>query len=175
MPREARRLGRPSAVDRPSMPPIDTLPRIASAVTPAVMVSACGLIALGLINLSQALGGRLRELTREHRAAPTTEARRGVIRRQVAILGHRHQTVSRALFLDYGAILAFALTSLLFLGHGIVRVPEVVEGLFFLLGVLLLCGAAGFAIAAVHLDGGALRLEQLDVLGDPRDGPGKDR
>jgi hypothetical protein len=153
------------------MPTIDTLPRIASAVTPAVMVSACGLIALGLINLSQALGGRLRELTREHRAASTAEARRGVIRRQVAILAHRHQTVSRALFLDYGAILAFALTSLLFLGHGILSVPAEVEGLLFLLGVLLLCGAAGFAIAAVHLDGGALRLEQLDVLGtDPGGG-----
>jgi hypothetical protein len=146
--------------------PVDTLPRIASAVTPAVMVSACGLIALGLINLSQALSGRLRELTREHRAPATTEARRAVIRVQVAILGRRHLTVTWALFLDYGAILAFTLTSLLFLGHGVVALPPVVEGAFFLLGVLGLCGAAGFAIAAVHLDGGALRLERLDVLGE---------
>jgi hypothetical protein len=38
-----------------------------------------------------------------------------------------------------------------------------VEPTFFLAGVLLLCGASGFAIAAVHLDGGALRLERLDV------------
>jgi hypothetical protein len=142
----------------------DTLTRIASAVTPAVMVSACGLIALGLINLSQALGGRLRELTREHRAAPTTEARRKVIREQVAILGRRHLTVTWALFLDYGAILAFTLTSLLFLGHGVVTIPPAVEASSFLLGVLLLSGAAGFAIAAVHLDGGALRLEAMDVL-----------
>ncbi len=144
----------------------DALPRIASAVTPAVMVSACGLIALGLINLSQVLSGRLRELTREHRAGPTAEARRGVIRKQVAILGRRHRTITWALFLDYGAILAFTLTSLLFLGHGLVALPAVVEAALFLVGVLLLCGAAGFAIAAVHLDGGALRLEQLDVLGE---------
>ncbi len=149
--------------------PADTLPRIASAVTPAVMVSACGLIALGLINLSQALSSRLRDLTREHRAPPTHDARRAVIRQQVAILGRRHMTVTWALFLDYGAILAFTLTSLLFLAHGSVALPPVVEGAFFLLGVLLLCGAAGFAIAAVHLDGGALRLERMDVLGqDPR-------
>jgi hypothetical protein len=141
----------------------DSLPRIASAVTPAVMVSACGLIALGLINLSQALSGRLRELTREHRAAPTANGRRPVIRRQVAILGRRHLTVTWALFLDYGAILAFALTSLLFLAHGTVTIPAFIEPFFFLVGVLLLCGSAGFAIAAVHLDGGALRLERLDL------------
>jgi hypothetical protein len=147
---------------------IDTLPRIASAVTPAVMVSACGLIALGLINLSQALSGRLRDLAREHRAHPTSDERRTVIRMQVEILARRHLTVTWALFLDYGAILAFTFTSLLFLGHGMLAVPEIVEGGFFLLGVLLLCGAAGFAIAAVHLDGGALRLERLDVMGrDP--------
>jgi hypothetical protein len=143
----------------------DTLPRIASAVTPAVMVSACGLIALGLINLSQALGGRLRELTREHRAGTASNLRRPVIRKQVAILGRRHLTVTWALFLDYGAILAFSLTSLLFLAHGAVAIPAFVEPLFFLVGVLLLCGSAGFAIAAVHLDGGALRLERLDVEG----------
>jgi len=144
----------------------DTLPRIASAVTPAVMVSACGLIALGLINLSTALSSRLRDLAREHRAGPATEARREVIRRQVVILGRRHLTVTWALFLDYGAILAFTLTSLLFLGHGMIALPMVVEALFFLLGVLLLSGAAGLAIAAVHLDGGALRLERKDVMGD---------
>ncbi len=147
----------------------DALPLIASAVTPAVMVSACGLIALGLINLSQALSGRLRELGREHRAAATTEARRGVIRRQVAILARRHLTVTWALFLDYGAILAFTLTSLLFLGQGIVTLPPVVAAGSFILGVVLLCGAAGCAIAAVHLDGGALRLERMDVLGEPGD------
>src|SRR5512137_2872614 len=101
----------------------ESLPRIASAVTPAVMVSACGLIALGLINHSQALSGRLRELTREHRATPTTEGRRPVIRAQVAILARRHQTVTWALFLVYGAILAFSFTSLLFLAHGAVTIP----------------------------------------------------
>lgn len=145
----------------------EALPLIASAVTPAVMVSACGLIALGLINLSQALSGRLRELSREHRAGTTTDARRAVLRRQVAILGQRHQTVTWALFLDYGAILAFTLTSLLFLGQGLVAFPTTVAAISFILGVVLLCGAAGFAIAAVHLDGGALRLERLDVLEGP--------
>jgi hypothetical protein len=151
----------------------DTLPRIASAVTPAVMVSACGLIALGLINLSQALSGRLRDLTREHRAGPTSETRRQIIRKQVVILGRRHLTVTWALFFDYGAILAFSLTSLLFLGHGIMAIPAVVEALFFLTGVLLLCGSAGFAIAAVHLDGGALRLERMDLEQYAGPGAGK--
>jgi hypothetical protein len=150
----------------------DTLPRIASAVTPAVMVSACGLIVLGLINLSQALSGRLRDLTREHRAGPTTEVRRQVIRRQVAILARRHLTVTWAIFLVYGAILAFTVTSLLFLGHGFLALSSFVEPLFFLAGVLLLCGASGFAIAAVHLDGGALRLERMDVESHPGPGTG---
>jgi hypothetical protein len=142
----------------------DVLSRIASAVTPAVMVSACGLIALGLINLAQVLAGRLRETAREFRSPAVSARRRDNLRAQVAILGRRHRTVTRALFLDYGAILAFALTSLFFLGHGLFPVPRAVEAGSFLLGVLLLCGAAVFAILAVHLDGGALRLEQEDVL-----------
>jgi hypothetical protein len=141
----------------------DVLQRIASAVTPAVMVSACGLIALGLINLAQVLAGRLREVAREYR--------RENLRAQVAILARRHRTVTWALFLDYGAILAFAITSLLFLAHGLYPVPRAVEALAFLVGVLLLCVAAAFAIMAVHLNGGALRFEQEDVLGGD-EGPG---
>jgi len=144
--------------------PGDVLQRIASAVTPAVMVSACGLIALGLINLAQVLSLRLREVAREFRSPSVTERRRDNLRAQVAILGRRHQTVTRALFLDYGAILAFAVTSLLFLGHGIFPVPHAVEASAFLIGVLLLCGSAVFGILAVHLNGGALRLEQEDIL-----------
>ena len=41
---------------------MNPIQQIAAAVTPAVMVSACGLIALGLINLSQVLSGRLGEI-----------------------------------------------------------------------------------------------------------------
>jgi hypothetical protein len=147
----------------------DVLQRIASAVTPAVMVSACGLVALGLINLVQVLAGRLREVAREYRNPSITARRRENLRAQVSILGRRHRTVTWALFLDYGAILAFAVTSLLFLGHGVFLVPRAIEAMAFLVGVLLLCAAAGFAIMAVHLNGGALRLEQEDVLGP--DGP----
>jgi hypothetical protein len=142
----------------------DVLQRIASAVTPAVMVSACGLVALGLINLAQVLAGRLREVAREFRSPSATPRRRENLRLQVAILGRRHRTVTWALFLDYGAILAFAVTSLLFLGHGAFPVPRAVEAVAFLVGVLLLCAAAVFAILAVHLNGGALRLEQQDIL-----------
>jgi hypothetical protein len=152
---------------------IDVLQRIASAVTPAVMVSACGLIALGLINLAQVLAGRLREVAREYRSPTVTARRRENLRAQVAILARRHRTVTWALFLDYGAILAFAITSLLFLAHGLFPVPRAVEAMAFLVGVLLLCVAAAFAIMAVHLNGGALRFEQEDVLGpEGTEGPG---
>src|SRR3989337_1419441 len=56
----------------------DAIQRIAAAVTPAVMVSACALIALGLDNQVSRMAMRLRELAREHRALPAGHPRRAL-------------------------------------------------------------------------------------------------
>ncbi len=142
----------------------DAVQRIAVAVTPAVMVSACGLIALGLDNQTSRISLRLRELAREFRASSAAGARRELLQRQVAILGRRHGIMARALFLNYGAILAFIATSLLSLAEGLVPIPAALPLLVFLLGVLLLGGTATLAIASIYFARAALRLEERDVL-----------
>ncbi|HZZ85856.1 MAG TPA: DUF2721 domain-containing protein [Anaeromyxobacteraceae bacterium] len=142
----------------------DSLQRIAAAVTPAVMVSACGLIALGLDNQASRTSLRLRELAAEHRREEGQAARRPLLREQVAILGRRHAIIARAQLLDYGALFAFVVTSLLSLAQGLLPIPPEVPFLAFLAGVAMLGTMAIFAIASVHLSGAALRLEQREIL-----------
>lgn len=145
----------------------DSLQRIAAAVTPAVMVSACGLIALGLDNQASRMSLRLRELAAEYRRDEGESGRRPLLREQVAILGRRHGIVARALLLDYAALLAFVTTSLLSLAQGLLPIPPEVPFLAFLFGVAMLGTMAVLAIASVYLAGAALRLEQREVLGRP--------
>src|SRR5512141_2229164 len=96
----------------PSLAP-DAVQSITVAVTPAVMVSACGLIALGLDNQASRMSLRLREMAREFRELLPASSRRVLIQSQVAIMRRRHRILARALLLNYGALFAFVVTSLL--------------------------------------------------------------
>jgi hypothetical protein len=117
------------------------LEHIAAALTPAVMVSACGLVALGLDNQIARMSGRLRELAREFRD-DDAPSRRAVVARQVGVLELRHRLYSRAILLNYGALFAFVLTSLLWLGQAFLPISTVAPVVTFGLGVLLLAGMA---------------------------------
>ena len=117
------------------------LEHIAAAVTPAVMVSACGLVALGLDNQIARMSGRLRELAREFRD-DESPPRRAVVARQVGVLELRHRLYSRAILLNYGALFSFVLTSLLWLGQAFLPISTVVPVVTFGVGVLLLAGMA---------------------------------
>src|SRR5512138_2029878 len=102
---------------------MNPLQQIAAAVTPAVMVSACGLIALGLDNQIARMALRLRELAREHRAREVSPARRAALAEQIATLDRRHGLYFLALLLNYAALLAFVVTSLLWLAQAFMPVP----------------------------------------------------
>jgi len=147
----------------------DALQRIAVAVTPAVMVSACGLIALGLDNQTARLAMRLRDLIHEHRSAEPL--RRSLLRAQVVLLSRRHAIVARALLLDYGALFAFIVTSLLSLAQGLVALPAEIPFVSFLIGVLMLGATAILAMGSVFQARSALRLEEQEVLGTKIDTP----
>ncbi len=144
------------------------LQRIADAVTPAVMLSACGLVALGLDNQTTRLSLRLRDLAREFRDPGVQPGRRQVIRWEVAVLARRHAITARALSFNYGALLAFVVTTLLSLAQGLLPVPVEVSLAVFFLGVLMLCATAIFAIMSGHLARAALIHEEEEVLG-PRE------
>src|SRR5512138_3122104 len=121
---------------------MNSLQQIAAAVTPAVMVSACGLIALGLDNQISRMSARLRDLVREARSASLPASRRTLVAAQVAVLDRRHALYSRALLLNYGALFAFVLTSLLWLGQAVLPIPSEIPVLFFAVGVFALAAMA---------------------------------
>src|SRR5512133_1987706 len=141
----------------------NALQQIAAAVTPAVMVSACGLIALGLDNQTARMANRLRELVREFRLDEAPD-RRDLLAHQVAVLDLRHQRYSRALLLNYGALFAFVVTSLLWLGQGFLPIPSGVPVATFAVGVALLAGMAVYVISSITLARKTVRAEAADVL-----------
>lgn len=145
------------------------LEHLAAAVTPAVMVSACGLIALGLDNQIARMSGRLRELTREFRddEAPP---RRSVVARQVIVLELRHRLYSRAILLNYGALFAFVLTSLLWLGQAVLPIGTSAPFVTFGLGVAMMAGMALYVIASIAQARRTVRAEAADILGRRAEG-----
>jgi hypothetical protein len=145
--------------------------QIGAAVTPAVMVSACGLVALGLDNQISRMANRLRELAREHRSPEATPSRRATIAAQVAVLDRRHAIYYRALILNYAGLFAFVLTSLLWLAQAAFPIPTELPVLVFAFGVLLLAGMAVLVIAAIHHARLTVQAEAAEVLGP--DGQGR--
>jgi hypothetical protein len=144
---------------------MDPLQHVAAAVTPAVMVSACGLVALGLDNQISRMANRLRELAREHRAPDSPPERRAALAAQVAVLDRRHVLYYRALILNYAALLSFVLTSALWLASALLRIPPELPAAVFALGVLLLAGMAVLVIAAIHHARATIEAEAAEVLG----------
>lgn len=149
---------------------MNALQQIAAAVTPAVMVSACGLVALGLDNQISRMANRLRELVREHRGGEAPPERRAAIVRQVAVLDRRHGLYYRALILNYGALFAFVVTSLLWLGQAFAALPPELPVVVFALGVLMLAAMAVLVIASIHLARNTIQEEAGDLLREHRGG-----
>lgn len=139
--------------------------RIASAVAPAVMVSACGLLALGLDNQAARMTGRLRDLAKEHRVLPGGHPRGPALRKETRVLARRHGLYTVALMCNYGALLAFLLTSVTALYATGGRLHALALWLF-AGGVLLLASMAISALLAVRLSRRAIVVEEREVLTD---------
>ena len=139
---------------------------IGTAVTPAVMVSACGILATGLDNQIGRMTARTREMLREWRSLPEGHSRRAMLRQEVAILDRRHVLLARALMLAYAALLAFVLTSLLYLMQGHLSIPSGAPVVAFSLGVALLGGIAVFALASLRLGRRAILLEEHELFNE---------
>lgn len=146
---------------------------IGAAVTPAVMVSGCGILATGLDNQIARMTARIRDMAREWRSLPEGHPRRDLLKLEVAILDRRHGILARAMSLTYAALLSFVATSLLYLlKRTDVDVPEVLPVLSFSLGVGLLGALAIFALASVRLSRRAIKLELQELVNEaPRSPP----
>jgi hypothetical protein len=115
-----------------------TVDVIATAVAPIVMVSATGLLFLGVQTKNIHLADRVRDLMREYREAMRCEDKehREALRAQIVLFERRIRLSQRALELLYGAIVSFVTTTLLlavapWIGHTVVSSP-VIAGIFIL-------------------------------------------
>jgi hypothetical protein len=141
----------------------EAIQRIAGAVTPAVMVSACGLLALGLDNQAARMSGRVRDLVKELRACDDA-VRADVLRRETRVLSRRHGLYVGALLSDYAALLAFVLTSATALEIGGTSWGRLVVVGTFGLGVLLLGITAVCALLSLRMSRHAIVLEEESVM-----------
>jgi hypothetical protein len=151
---------------------MNPLQQIAAAVTPAVMVSACGLIALGLDNQTARMATRLRELSREWRELGQGGSRRALLAQQVRGFDRRHDLYYRALLLNYGALFSFVVTSLLWLLQAVWALPAGLPLLVFGAGVLMLAGMALLVIASIMSARTIIRAEAEEILRSAPDAVG---
>ena len=117
---------------------------ISTAVAPIVMVSAGGLLFIGIQTKNLHLADRIRDLTREHRAAggPDAAVRREAIRAQIALFEKRLRTSQHALESIYLAIFCFVATAMLLAAAPwLGRATMVGAGVVFTAGIVLVLAA----------------------------------
>jgi hypothetical protein len=148
----------------------ETLQVITSAVAPIVMVSAAGVLSMGVQAKNLHLADRLRALMSEYRALPSDQAgqqRREEIFAQLALFRTRIALSQRALECNYVAMVTFVVTSLLLAATPWIRgevTPAVTAGVF-MIGVLLLLMALVLEFWEMHL---GLRTVDIETGGAAR-------
>ncbi len=116
-----------------------TVDLIATAVAPIVMVSATGLLFIGVQTKNPHLADRVRDLMREYREAISckdTERREATVA-QIVLFERRIRLSQRALESLYGAIVSFVMTTLLLAvapWTGQTAVPSAVTAGIFIFG-----------------------------------------
>ncbi|HSB82118.1 MAG TPA: DUF2721 domain-containing protein [Candidatus Methylomirabilis sp.] len=144
---------------------------ITQAVAPIVMVSAAGLLFMGLQAKNLHLADRVRGLMTEYRAlspGTTDEKRRSQIVEQIVLFDRRIHLSQRALELLYIAIVCFVLTSLLLAAAPWVRslmIPAIPAGIF-IAGVALVLLALLLEYREMHLGLRTIDLEIEDASKD---------
>lgn len=140
---------------------------ITSAVAPIVMVSAAGLLSMGVQAKNLHLADRLRALMTEYRTLPPEPAhqqRRDQILKQLAIFRQRIRLSQRALELVYLAMVTFVMTSLLLAVTpwvGSEATPALSAGVF-VVGVLLMLVGLVLEFWEMHL---GLRTVNIEIGG----------
>jgi hypothetical protein len=130
-------------------------------VTPAVMISACGLLLLSISNKLGRIVDRTRDLNSEDRGLSNdVEAvRRLSIRNQIDILLRRALLLRNACGLLYLAVAVFALTSLCVGLSNLARAFEVLMLVLFVIGLATVVWAGILAYLEIRLSHHALAEE----------------
>jgi hypothetical protein len=117
-----------------------TVDVITTAVAPIVMVSASGLLFVGIQTKNLSLADRVRDLAREFRGLPAADptGRRESIRAQVALFERRLRTSQHALESIYVAIFFFVATAMLLAAAPWLGRAPVAAAAVFTLGIAFL-------------------------------------
>jgi hypothetical protein len=141
--------------------PTSLLSLVQSMVTPAVMISACGLLLLSISNKLARIVDRIRTLNSEDRELPAEvdTVRRLSIRNQIDILVRRAVLLRNACGLLYLAVAVFAVTSLCVgLSHA-ARLFEVLMLVLFVVGLASVVWAGILAYLEIGLSHHAITEE----------------
>jgi len=141
--------------------PAGLLSLVQSMVTPAVMISACGLLLLSISNKLARIVDRTRELNSEDRdlSNEADTVRRLSIRNQIDILLRRALLLRNACGLLYLAVAVFALTSLCVGLSSAARALEVLMLLLFVIGLATVVWAGILAYLEIRLSHHAIAEE----------------
>ncbi len=147
---------------------------ISQAVAPIVMVSAAGLLFMGLQAKNLHLADRVRGLMTEYRAltpAPSDKKRRSQIVEQLVLFDRRIHLSQRALEFLYLAIVCFVLTSLLLAAApwvSTLMIPAI-PAVIFIAGVGLVLLALLLEYREMHL---GLKTIDIEIEGALKDRQG---
>ncbi len=144
--------------------PAQPLTIIASAVTPAVMISATAILISGIGSKHANLADRLRALTAEYRDTGTSDQRRRVIHLQSVLFIRRLHLITSAHMLLYGATGAFVAMVFAITVATLSREWERLLFACFLIGVSLLLAGVLFEILELRLANKTLELETRDAF-----------
>jgi hypothetical protein len=141
--------------------PTSLLSLVQSMVTPAVMISACGLLLLSVSNKLGRIVDRTRDLNSEDRglAAEVDMVRRLSVRNQIDILLRRALLLRNACGFLYLAVAVFALASLCVGLSGAARAFEVLMLVLFVVGLVTVVWAGILAYLEIRLSHHAIAEE----------------
>jgi Protein of unknown function (DUF2721) len=152
---------------------LQSLQVITSAIAPVVMVSAAGLLFMGVQAKHLHSADRLRALMTEYRTLgtdPAQQARREQIVAQVVLFTTRIRLSLRALELLYVAVFCFVMTSLFLVSESFTAqlVPPAVTPLMFVLGVSCLLLALLCEFLELRRGLQTILIETADAVRPPR-------
>ena len=143
---------------------IPVLESISAAVTPVVMLSACGTLTISVNSRQQHLSDRIRAAAAESRLGSVSAERRAQLGEQLVVFNHRFLCSWLASCALYGAICCFGLTTLVILAtQRRLSQGEPLVFTFFLLGIALMIAAVVCVMGEVALSWRTLRLEMRDL------------
>jgi hypothetical protein len=144
------------------MPP-DALAALTAAVAPVVMVSAAGLLFMGIQAKNLHLSDRIRSLMAELRLEATLDARRRQLLEQLPLFDRRVRLSQWALNMLYVAIFCFVMTSLLLTSALWIVVLPAITTTVFAVGVAVLVIALMLEFVEMSIALQTIKIETRDA------------